>query len=71
VIRRLTPTESLYVRSMGKALRVTVIATSDAEANDYMAKHDDDACIAVFGPFVLLANRYDPGILIPREETKP
>lgn len=67
MIRRLTDTESLYVRSMGKALRVTAIATSDAEANAHMSTHRDDACIAVFGSFVLMAHRYDHGIVIPRE----
>ena len=68
MVRRLTDTEHLYVRSMGKALRVTVIATSEDEANAYMRTHHDAACIAEFGLFIFLADKYDPGIVIPREE---
>ena len=64
---RLTDEQLLYVRSMGKALRVTAIHTSDAEANAYMGRHRDEGCVAVFGPFVLCANLYDQGISIPRE----
>ena len=61
----------LYVRSMGKALKVTAIATTTADANAYMAKHDEAACIAVIGKvdagqLILMADKYDPGITIPR-----
>jgi hypothetical protein len=56
----------LYVRSMGKALRVTAIYTSDTDANAYMATHPDQGCVAVLGPFILLANLYDQGIPIPK-----
>jgi hypothetical protein len=59
--------QDLYVRSMGKALRVTAIFTSADEANVYMATHSDQAVVAEFAPFVLIANVYDPGIRIPRE----
>lgn len=59
-------TDWLYVRSMGKALRVTAIFLTDAQANAYMATHDDQACVAVFGGLVLLASKYDPGIPLPR-----
>ena len=58
-------TQILYVRSMGKALRVTAIFPSDAEANAYMSTHDEQACVAIFGPYVLLADKYDPGIPLP------
>lgn len=58
---------TLYVRSMGKALKVLAIAESDAEANAYMAKHDHLACVACIPPLVLLADRYDPGTRIPTE----
>ena len=53
--------ESLHIYSMGKRLRVTAIFSDYAEANTYMDKHDDQAVIASFGPFVLLANMYDKG----------
>jgi hypothetical protein len=53
--------DQLLMRSMGKTFRITAIATSDEEANAHMARHDEEACIACFGPFVLMANKYDPG----------
>lgn len=56
----------LYVRSMGKALRVTAIFQTDIEANAYMATHAEAACVAVFGPLILLADKYDPGIPLPK-----
>lgn len=59
--------QTLYVRSMGKALRVTAIFTDDDEANRHMARSDnDDAVVAVFGPYILLADKYDHGTPIPR-----
>jgi L-asparaginase II len=57
---------ALYVRSMGKALQVLAIAETDAEANAYCAKHDHLAVVACVGHLVLLADKYDPGITIPR-----
>lgn len=77
---RLKATEQLYVRSMGKALRVTSVFTginADAMSNDYMSRHPEEACVAAFGAaesswrLVLLANRYDGGIAIPREPVEP
>lgn len=67
--RVLGETEMLYVRSMGKALRVTAIFTNDDAANARMAKVDEGV-VAVFGPFVLLANLHDKGIKIHETETK-
>ena len=62
------PTEqTLYIRSMGKALRVSAIFTDRDEANAYMAKHDEQALVACCGPFYLLADRFDKGTNIPRE----
>ena len=52
----------LYVASMRKMLRVTAIFGSDDDANSYMAKHKDEAVVACFGRFVLLANVYDKGL---------
>lgn len=55
----------LYVRSMGKALRVIAIAETDAEANAYSEKHDEAAVVAIVAPnLILLADKYDPGTKI-------
>lgn len=58
---KLKAEQKLFVRSMGKLLRVTAIFTSDDEANAYMARHDSQAVVAVFGSLVLLADKYDKG----------
>jgi hypothetical protein len=68
---KLKPEHMLYVRSMGKALRVTAIFTNHDEANTYMDTHRDEGCVAVFGSLVLLANLYDQGINIPKEPSCP
>lgn len=62
--RTFTTTENVYIRSMGKLLRITAIATSDDEANEYMEKHDDAAMIAECGEFIFMANKYDRGTSI-------
>jgi hypothetical protein len=49
---------------MGKALRVTAIFTSADEANEYTESHRDEGVVAQFGPYILLANLYDPGAKI-------
>ena len=59
----LKPEHGLYVQSMRKFLRVTAMFDSDDAANAHMAKHGDDAVVACFGPFVLLANVHDKGVL--------
>lgn len=61
MIYKAKPSDKLIFRSMGKSFYVTAIATSDDEANAHMAKHDDDAVIACFGPFVIMANKYAAG----------
>ena len=53
--------DSLLIRSMGKSLRVMAIFTELADANSYMERHDNAACIACFGPFIFLADKYDNG----------
>jgi len=63
---KLKPEQQLYVRSMGKALRVTAIFTVDSEANAYMERNKDEGVVAEFAPFILIANIYDCGIDIPR-----
>lgn len=37
----------IYCKSMGKIFRVTHIATSEEDANNYCAKHADTGVIAV------------------------
>lgn len=65
---KLTDTEKLYIRSMGKALRVTAIFATDDEANEFMARPgNDDAVVGVFGGLVMLANKYDRGVKIEGE----
>lgn len=53
--------DRLLIQSMGKALRVTAIYSTDDDANSHMQRHPNDAVIACFGPFVFLANKYDLG----------
>lgn len=54
--------QKLYVRSMGKLLRVTAIFTDDDAANEHMDKStNNDAVVAVFGGVVLLADKNDYG----------
>ena len=52
----------LFVRSMGKMLRVTAMFTDDDDANEHMAKPgNDDAVVAVSGNLVILADAHDKG----------
>ncbi len=37
----------VYIKSMGKVFRVRFIAKTDAEANDYMSRHNDTGVMAV------------------------
>lgn len=56
---------TLYVRSMGKALRVEAWFpdTEDGatEANRMMAIHEELAVVAATDGLILLANKYDRG----------
>ena len=61
---KLNKTEIVYVRSMGKALRVTGIFTSDEDANKYLEKNKDEGIIAQFGVFIFTANYYDRGVTL-------
>ena len=58
------PEQMLYVRSMGKLLRITAIFSDVAEANKYMENHRDEGLVAEFAPFLLIANLYDPGLKV-------
>lgn len=61
---KLKDTEKLYVRSMGKALRVTAIFTNDDDANSFMERNHDDAVVACIAGLVFLAKKYDHGAKI-------
>jgi hypothetical protein len=49
----------LWVLAMGKRFRVRAITTEVDEANDFMRKHEETALIACFGPFNVIANKYE------------
>lgn len=57
--------ETVYLYSMGKRLKITAIFTDDDTANAHM-EQSDDALVAVFGPFLLCANKYDNGLNTPK-----
>lgn len=63
---KLKPEQTLYVRSMGKALKVTAMFTSVDETNEYLASSagKDQGVVAEFPPFVFVANLYDKGVQI-------
>lgn len=55
----------LYVRSMGKVLRVTAVFSTVDECNEHCRKHPEQGVVAEMpeGP-ILLANIYDKGLPI-------
>jgi hypothetical protein len=57
----LTDDQTLYVRSMGKMLRVTWLAHDLDEANWIMEQDSRQALVAEFGPYLLLAEKWDLG----------
>lgn len=61
------PDDHLWVTSMGKKFRVRCVTTEIDEANDYMEKHEETALIACFGPFNVIANKYE-GIKLTDQE---
>lgn len=61
---KLKETEILYVRTMGKAIRVTAVFDNDEDANKYMEKNRDEGLVAEFGELRLIANLYDKGVRI-------
>lgn len=61
---RLQDPRVVYVRSMGKALRVTAIACTAEDANAYCATHRDEGVIADWGGLIFIANLYDQGTWI-------
>ena len=63
-IARLRPTETLYIRSMGKLLQVHAICQTDDEANILMAREDAWGVVAAFPGRIYLADVHDQGIKI-------
>ncbi len=53
------PHEQVWIFSMGKRFRILGIFDTDAAANTYCEHHDAAAVIACFGPFVIVANKYE------------
>jgi hypothetical protein len=51
--------DNLWIYSMGKRFRVRAISDSDAQVNAFMEKHNETALIACFGPFNIVANKYE------------
>jgi hypothetical protein len=66
MIHKLTATEHLCIRSMGKALRLMAIADNDDDANRFMMRNDRAAVVACLGPLILMADKHDNGTDIPR-----
>lgn len=60
---KLNPEQTLYIRSMGKALQVTAIFTDISAANRHMER-SNDAVVAEFGKLIFLADVGDKGIKI-------
>ena len=61
-LRHVLKTEQhLYVHTMGRALRVSAIFGDAGSANAHMARHDEQALVACFGPFCLTADKHDKG----------
>lgn len=51
--------EEVWIYSMGKRFLIRAITTTEQEANSFMEKHDETALIACFGPFNIIANKYE------------
>ena len=67
---KLPKQQKLYIRSMGKALRVTAICTSVSDANLYMERNTSDAVVAEIGPFIIMADKYDRGTVIGADDVE-
>jgi hypothetical protein len=61
---KLKPEHVIYVRSMGKALRITAMFTNVADANAYLERHKDEGVIAEIQGIVFIANLHDKGVKI-------
>ena len=60
--------QMLYVRSMGKLLKVTAIFTDEAAANYYMENVRDEGVVAEFRPFIFMANLHDHGLSVKLDD---
>ena len=54
----------IYVRSMGKLLKVTALFTDNSECNKYLESHKDEGVIAEYGNTIFVANCYDHGLKV-------
>lgn len=67
--------QTLYIRSMGKALLVTALISGETKdertdaANEYCRKNPDEGVVSEFHGMVFIANIYDRGIPLPRRES--
>jgi len=61
---RVPKEQTLYIRSMRKALKVTAIFQDLDAANEYMKNNRNEGCVAEFNGLILLANLYDRGTKI-------
>ncbi len=61
IIKLKQPEQTVYVRSMGKALRILAIVSTVDEANKLCTVHTDWAVVAEYGGLIFLADRYDHG----------
>ena len=59
----------LYMRSMGKALKVTSIFTTVDSTNAYLETHRDEGVVAEADGLIFCANTYDHGVEI-HDKTK-
>ena len=62
----LTDTEHLYIRSMGKLLRITAIYTDNQLANDHCLSTNDAVVAVLKGGLILLADKGDRGTTAAR-----
>lgn len=58
---KLTATDTIHIRALGKDVRVTAVFTTGAEANAYLAAHADEGVIAEAGQMVWVADIHDLG----------
>jgi len=65
VIIILQPHEALYIRALGRMVRVHGICATVTIANQYLAFMPHISVIAEFGGLVFLADKNDEGIKIP------
>lgn len=56
----------LYLHTLGRAVRITAVATDVQSANDFCAQFTGQSVIAEIGDLVFLARKDDKGEKLPR-----